>query len=201
MIQHRLPTEWAFLRISRVMSDSGFRAGLSLSGYQLSQGWFSDYIRSGRNSGDFEARQRDLGARSDEWMLTVVDLQEGATEYLFHQSAIIRRQAQVLEGTRQPKSDSSSKCVFGGSPLCWQSPWVVVFLLTFLHQHHRACGSAMDGNQIERMTQLFPQLDTFGMASDLDFWISTFALRPSGCAISSAKGNPEHAKAGSQLLA
>jgi len=99
---------------------------------------------------------RTLGPRLLNGISTLADLEQGASEYLFHQCAIIRRQAQVLEGTTT-KVGFFFKVVFGGITAVMVAS-AIVFLLTFLHQHYHDWVQPWMGVQIEQMTEFLPPI-------------------------------------------
>ena len=132
MLQHRLPTEWAFLRISRVLSTLDSALVYLFPDINYSR-LVRDYFAAAERR-RLRRAARDLAPRLLNAMLTLVGLQAGASEYLFHQSAIIRRQAQVLEGTTT-KVGFFFEVFFGGVTALLVASGVV-FMLAFLHQYH-----------------------------------------------------------------
>jgi lysylphosphatidylglycerol synthetase-like protein (DUF2156 family) len=99
---------------------------------------------------------RTLTPRLVNSMLGIVDLQQGLNEYLFHQGAIIRRQAQVLEGTTG-KVGFFFEELFGSFAAVLAAFWVVL-LLSFLHQHHHSWVQPWMGIEFEEMIQRLPRI-------------------------------------------
>jgi ubiquinone biosynthesis protein len=155
MFEHRLTTEWAFLRISRVFSTLDSALVFLYPDINYTK-LLRDYFSTARRR-QVQNAARQLPPRLVNGLLTAVDLLQGAAEYRFHQSAIIRREAQVLEGTTT-KVGFFFQTVFGGLATLLLGAGIL-FLLTFLHQHHHTWVQPWMGAQIDRMTQLFPFMD------------------------------------------
>jgi ubiquinone biosynthesis protein len=155
MLQHRLPTEWAFLRISRVFSTLDSALVFLFPDINYTR-LLRDYFAAAERR-RIRTATRQFGPSFTNAVLGVVDLQRGATEYLFHQGAIIRRQAQVLEGTTT-KVGFFFQLIFGGATAVLMAAGIV-FLLSFLHQHHREWVQPWMGDSIDEMTKVFPSID------------------------------------------
>jgi ubiquinone biosynthesis protein len=154
MLEHRLPTEWAFLRISRVLSTLDSALVYLYPDINYSR-LLRDYFAAAERR-RIQKATANLGPSLMNAVLAAVNLQQGATEYLFHQSAIIRRQAQVLEGTTT-KVGFFLKVLFEGIATMEVAAGII-FLLAFLHQHYRSLVQPWMGNEIEQMTLLLPHL-------------------------------------------
>lgn len=175
MIQHRLTTEWAFLRISRVLSTLDSALVYLFPDINYSRLVRDYFLAADRRR--IRKASRDLGPRLLDGILTLVNLQAGASEYLFHQSAIIRRQAQVLEGTTT-KVGFFFEVVFGGITALLAASGVV-FMLAFLHQHHHAWVQPWMGNLIEQLTLVLPKLEhsTWLVILFLDVYLCRTSIR------------------------
>jgi Predicted unusual protein kinase len=155
MFSYRLTAEWAFLRVRRVLST------LDSALIHL----YPDVNYTRLIAAYFKAAERrrlrkaveQIAPRTVNGLLTAYDLQERMNEFLFHQSAIVRRQAQVFEGTTS-KFSYFFKLLFG-QLAALEIIVGVVFFLTFLHQHHRNWVQPWMGQQIDRLTQFLPFLD------------------------------------------
>jgi ubiquinone biosynthesis protein len=175
MFEHRLATEWAFLRISRVFSTLDSALVFLYPDINYTR-LLRDYFAAAERR-RMEKASKDLGPRMVNAVLTLVDLQHGASEYLFHQSAIIRRQAQVLEGTTT-KVGFFFELVFGAVAAINLAAGVV-FMLTFFHQHHLRWVQPWMGPQIEGMTLLLPPVSytLWVVILILDIYFCLTALR------------------------
>jgi ubiquinone biosynthesis protein len=175
MLQHRLPTEWAFLRISRVLSTLDSALVYLFPDINYSR-LVRDYFAAAERR-RLRRAARDLAPNLMNAMLTVVGLQASASEYLFHQSAIIRRQAQVLEGTTT-KVGFFFEVLFGGVTALLAASGAV-FMLAFLHQHHHTWVQPWMGNQIEQLTLLLPRLEhsTWLVILFLDVYLCRTSIR------------------------
>jgi ubiquinone biosynthesis protein len=177
MIQHRLPTEWAFLRISRVFSTLDSALVFLYPDINYTR-LIRDYFEAAEQR-RFKQATRALAPNLANALFGLVDLQQGASEYLFHQGAIIRRQAQVLEGTTT-KVGLFFEMVFGGMRNLFAAAGLL-FLLTFLHQHHRDWVQPWMGAGVEAVTVLFPPTDSrlwlLILVLDVYFWIVCIKLR------------------------
>jgi len=165
MIEHRLPTEWAFLRISRVFStlDSALVYLYPDINYtRLIRDYFADAEQR-----SLKTAYRQAGPTFVNTLRGLVDLQEGAKEYLFHMSAIVRRQAQVLE-RQTSKAGLFFQAVFGVLVAALAAGGVGA-VLTFLHQHYHPWVQRWMGARIERITAAVPPLE-------YSLWIVIIAL-------------------------
>jgi ubiquinone biosynthesis protein len=175
MLQHRLPTEWAFLRISRVISTLDSALVYLFPDINYTR-FLRDYFEAAERR-RIRRAMRNLTPSLVNTMLSVLDLQAGATEYLFHQSAIIRRQAQVLEGTTT-KVGLFFEVFFGGVAAILAASGIV-FMLAFLHQYHRAWVQPWMGDQIAQFTLALPNLDrsTWLVIFFLDVFLCITSIR------------------------
>jgi ubiquinone biosynthesis protein len=175
MFQHRLATEWAFLRISRVLSTLDSALVYLYPDINYTR-LLRDYFAAAERR-RFKRDTRTMAPRLATGVLTLLDLQQGASEYLFHQSAIIRRQAQVLEGTTT-KVGFLLELLFAGIAAVNLAAGIV-FGLTFLHQHYRGWVQPWMGNAIEQMTTLLPSIDhtAWILLLILDVYFCATALR------------------------
>ena len=177
MIEHRLPTEWAFLRISRVFSTLDSALVFLYPDVNYTR-LLRDYFEAAERR-RIKAAVQTLPTDLTNAVLGFVNLQQGAAEYLFHQGAIIRRQAQVLEGTTT-KVGFFFTLFFGGLSAVLGAA-IVVFFLALLHQHYHGWVQPWMGPQVEEMTKAFPPIDhsvwLLIEALALYFFINTIRLR------------------------
>jgi predicted unusual protein kinase regulating ubiquinone biosynthesis (AarF/ABC1/UbiB family) len=155
MLEDRITIEWAFLRIRRVLTtlDSALvHLYPDVNYIRLME----DYFDAAEKRSLVKAA-RELPARTVKGVRDLFELQEKGNEYLFLQRAIIRRQAQVFEGTTS-KFAYLFQIVFGQLASIELAAGIV-FLIAFLHQHHNGLVQPWMGAQIARLVAIFPQLD------------------------------------------
>jgi len=155
MLEHRITIEWAFLRIRRVLTtlDSALiHLYPDVNYIRLIEDYFKGSERRQLVKSVREFPLRVLNSARE-----VFDLQRGANEYLFHQSAIVRRQAQVFEGTTS-KLSYFFEVLFAQLAGLEISAGLLIVII-FLHQHHRLLVQPWMGAQIDFLVSFLPRLD------------------------------------------
>lgn len=170
MFQYRCEVKWALLRIRRAS------ATLDASLIHL----FPDidynklveqYLRKAERRSFRVATRRLMLPGLIRATTTAMEVAESVYENAVYQGSVIRRQAQVFEGT-------TSKFAHFFAVLCGQIALGqflagLFFLMTFLYQHHDALIRPIMGEQLARMVQFVPHLDyqVWIMIIILDFYL------------------------------
>ena len=177
MLEDKVTIEWAFLRIRRVLTtlDSALvHLYPDVNYIRLME----DYFAAAEKRSLAKAA-RELPARTVKGVRDLFELQERGNEYLFLQRAIIRRQAQVFEGTTS-KFAYLFQIVFGQLASVELAAGIV-FLVGFLHQHHHDLVQPWMGPQIERLAAMFPPLDyqlwLIVLLVDVYLYVTAFRLK------------------------
>ncbi len=155
MFERRITTEWAMLRVRRVMTTLDSALIHLYPNVNYSQLLRDYFIKAERRH--LDSVVRNLTPNVINSLSTLFDFQRGANEYLFHQSAIIRRQAQVFEGTTS-KFGYFFEILFGQIAVI-EMALGGLFFIAFLHQHFHSLVRPWMGPQIESIASLFPVLD------------------------------------------
>jgi len=155
MFNNKIAMEWAMLRIRRVFTTLDSALIFLYPDVNYSRLLRDYFMKSERRR--LQGVLKTLTPNVVNTLSSVFEFQQRANEYLFHQSAIIRRQAQVFEGTTG-KFAYFFKILFGQLAAI-EIALAGVFLIAFFHQYYYSWVQPWMGPQIESVARIFPALD------------------------------------------
>ena len=155
MFRNQIAMEWAMLRIRRVFTTLDSALIFLYPDVNYSRLLRDYFMKAERRR--LQRVAVDLAPNVVNTVSNFFSFQQRANEYLFHQSAIIRRQAQVFEGTTS-KFGYFFKILFGQIAAI-EIVLEGIFLIAFLYQHYHSWVQPWMGPQIEGLAQVFPILD------------------------------------------
>jgi len=156
MFKHRCGVKWALMRLRRATATLDASIVALYPNVDVNRE-IARYVRAA----GFRALQRQAGwnlvPRLIKGMATAVQIAENTYEEAVYSSSIMRRQAQVFEGT-------TSKFAFLFSVLYRQISVAqillsVIFIMLFLYQHYPSTITPRLGPQLLRFFKAFPYLD------------------------------------------
>ena len=156
MFKNRCSMDWSFLRVRRAMAtlDAAIMALFPNVDYTR---LIEQYFQQAEQRILIKSFGPAIIPRLMTTGLTTMEALDRLYEYVFHRGAMIRRQAQVFEGTTSKFAYFFA--VLFRLTMLFQLVLGVVFVFIFLSQHHTTTLALLVGDRYSRLFRSVPRLD------------------------------------------